>query len=383
MKNFHPTIGLDKMILSATSDVDFDVNYLLRYSYNATKNISITDELASSKSALLCQTSSGKDVTKIKIIDNTLFSDLSIYAVHTGYNRRKVCAKLTLSVTLYRGDSNLIPLNYLEYDFYIRKVLDYLAKEYHIFLSYECLRVHYMEINATIPMADVFYKYDRCFRLLFSLMPKTLSKLKIHRHKKKDIVDSYSRECQSYSVILYNKLRQLEAINKSICDISAPAIARLEYRLNADKLKNIIIGSNQQTRYWRDMQQQTIYSFLDIEYKKLRNTYLRWRNTKEKEIIKDLKKVSSEYPNDYHQRIIQRCLNAESLQDIPYILDLQQIFDAFPKIEKAAFQKNRSRTKRSFIRSCIDNNVFLDNHSEKMEELFQTIKLAIDNFSMM
>lgn len=307
-------------------------------------------------------------ITRIKIKDNTFFSDLIIGCTDAGCQLYEY-VYLTLTVSHAKG-CNLENMSCSEYDNYITRTLDYIQTEYGIILIPESMSIDYMEINCNIFLQNKFPAYSRVFRLLMSLFHNHMGKLdtydKITGSKNAE-GESYTRGNQSTEVIFYNKTQQLKDTGIPL-EENIPTILRIELKLKNKKKIKSVFG----TCRWKDMDDKKIAEYYHGEiYTQLSKKFDAWSDTRNKELKKLILASRKKSTKSWHHILMQEIRNKTELNMMPYILDIEQICDAFRQLPDP--HRNAGRAVKSLMNINVEDDIYKNHDIEKVHEILNCL----------
>lgn len=351
-------IGIDKIQLSNFRVLDIDFAYL-----SGLSNVDIYWD------------NTGL-VRKIIIKDNEIFNDL-VLGRFTGSNGWfTTYSHLTLSVKNVIG-TNLQSLSHQQYDDHIDSTLAYIQHVYHIVLDASEIKVDYLEIAATIALEHPFPSYQRPLRLIASFISRKTGKLNSVINDKSTgnasaVSETIMRSNKSFSVIIYDKTKQLYETNGTIVEDNGRLanLLRLELRLlQGAKIANVF-----GTRAWANITDAMIADYYWAQIQTLHHKYTLWMSDTSKKLRREIKKLKTEKPKTWHHILIASALDRESKTGVPYILDCTQILDALSCLPDR--HGNRSRTWHTILRTLasIPNCCLCNQDCDKMDEIFNKIE---------
>lgn len=364
-------IGLDKLQLYNIAVEELDISHLLNIPkveiQQATNGRQCRRHMPDSK----------KGIAKITIKDNDIFPDLTIGCANKSNGHPIEYVYLNLTIPDYNGN-NLIPWTVSEYNNYIQSVLSYIWFKYHISLDACCMKVKYLEINCNIPLEEDFCHYSRSYRLMLSLMNGHIGKLstyeRIKNNKKNNKSaqgESLKRGNKSMEVIFYDKLQELNDTGNNIDEIDTP-ILRIEYRL---KTKNKI-RNEFNSNLWRNFNDKKIADYFISQIRKEFSTKLnKWEMQRQKDLKRLIKLCRAKSSKAWHHLLMEEIRNKSENLGIPYILDIEQVYDAI----KSFTDKNRNRKVKSLGKIQVEDDVYKNHDLEKAYEVLQGTELAYQN----
>lgn len=320
-----------------------------------------------------------KWISKIKITVNDnmnmAFFDLIIGCSIYG-NKLSQYAYLDLHIPAAEG--NLVPWNKKQYDEYISKIVLYIYQQYHIMIGCNHMQIKYIEINCNIPLIYDFCRYARPIRLLITLMDNHLGKLGSYervsseKNTKKLKAESFFRGNKSMEVIFYDKQLQLNETKKDSDKIGTP-ILRIEYKLKTKQKINAAIG----TASWNEINDRLIADyFLAYSRKELSSRFQKWMEMRKKELVRLVKECRKNNSQRWHYDLMTVIRNRSEHAEIPFILDVEQVYEAVRMIP----DKNRSRKINSIGRILISkDDVYKNRDIEKAFEIISGIEQSYKN----
>lgn len=367
--NLIERIGIDKLQLSNFALADIDILKLSQM-----EQVEIKQSTNQSKLYKRHMPYTNAGITKIIVKDNQIFSDLIIGCTNDSNGIPIEYIYLTINVANAKG-YNLENMSYIEYDEYIKCVLDYIESEYGIILLNDYMKVNYIEINANIFLEQEFHNYNRVLKLLMSFFNKHLGKLSIYENfkcKEGTQAESYKRGNKSKEIIFYDKSQQIE-------DMKIPldknlSILRMELRLKDKK----IIKSAFKSNFWKDINNKKIIEYFDKEIlTQLLKKFETWQETRTKELKKMIVSFRKESTKNWHHLLMQDIRNKSELLMIPYILDIEQVCYSFRELPDP--NRNNSRSIKSLLNISIESDVYKNNDINKVFEIFN----ALESYSKM
>lgn len=365
-------IGVDKIQLSGFAIRSIDFQTLLQN--NKPVDINITTD--PSRKCLRHLPGTNEGVRKITIKDNQIFQELIIGCTNDSNGLPIEYCYLKITVDNAKK-CNLENMTYNEYTDYINSVLSYIEAEYGIILFTDYMKLDYMEINANILLEQEFTKYNRVFRLLMAQFDNHLGKLRTYSNlKEKDKKglqeESYTRGNKSKEIVFYDKTQELNNTGTPIEDNIS--VLRIELRLKTkDKIKSVF-GSN----FWDDLDDNKIVRYFHQEiYSYLIRKFEEWKKTREKELKKLIVNCKEKSTKIWHHLLMQEIRNRSESMMIPYVLDIEQVGDAFKKIPTT--NRNTSRALHSLLNIPVEDDVYKNNDISKVDELFT----ALENYAKM
>lgn len=355
-------IGLDKLELKNLFVWNLDIDYLTKL-----KNVKIRTTAKAGR--LPWDMPDGQGISQIKIADNEIFSDLVI-----GYSEKcgNVYVYLTLTIPKAKGN-NLEPFTYAEYDANIRAVAAYIASEYHITLGLDNMKVKSIEINTNIPLKYDFSAYDNPLRLLKTFFNR-LGKLYTFESCSDGELrgESYKRGNKSYDVVFYDKTKELKDTGKDYDNLDI-SILRIEYRLKTTQAVKRILGSE----FWSELNDEIISDYFKEKIDKLEKAFSEWQKVRHKNLRDMITKLRKENKNNWHWQLMREIENRSLKEGIPFILDVEQIYDAID-----SFKEKNSTRRRKMIESTetkMTKDVLFNHDLCKIREIFDGVAEAYNN----
>lgn len=351
-------IGLDKMKFSNLRVKNLDVGRL-----EPMKQAELT--YSASGRCIWHMPGTNAGIRKIVIKDNKVFSDLTIGCTTNSYGALIEYTYLTVTVTNAKG-CNLENMTYAEYSVYLENVLSYLETEYGITMDAGQMKVDYIEINANIFLQDSFSEYNRTLRL-FSWMFKNLGKLSSYAVKKGDsaVQETHRRGNKSREIIFYNKTAELRAEGISVDE----EILRIEIRLKTARVIKDAFGS----RHWKDLDDLKFTEYYHKQiYMELSDGLEGWQEKRQKDLKKLIKKCRKDSKRNWHHLLMETVRNKSEKNTVPYILDIEQIYDAFRLLPDP--NRNANRALKPFDNIEIADDVYKKNGIRKAYEILDTVR---------
>lgn len=364
-------IGLDKIRLSNLAIIDEIDFHKLKDGKN---NIEIQQTANSTRRCRRYMPDTHAGITKIIIKDNQIFQDLIVGCASDSNGFPIEYVYLTITVANVKG-CNLESMSYEEYSDYIESVFNYIAHQYGIALLYDSMKLDYVEINANILLNYDFSKYGRALKLLMSFFDNHLGKLNSYeklKARKGAQVESYKRGNKSKEIVFYDKTKELNDTGNDFDD-DVP-ILRIELRLK-DKKK---IKSDLGSCLWGEIDDTKIAECFHQEiYHKLSKKFEQWEEEREKELkrlILDCRKKSQKV---WHHLLMQEIRNKSESMMIPYILDIEQVCNAYRQLPDQ--NGNVSRSIKSLLNISIENDVYRNNDIDKCSEILNALESYIED----
>lgn len=358
----HAQIGIDKIRFGGFCIENWDIAYL--------------EELSRHNSSIKIATSIDGE-WQIEIADNYLFSDLIMGCRRHGCQMVEY-VYLTMSPTNVCGH-NQDNLLWSEYNACLGTVLEYIQTQYSICLGIKNLNVKMMEINCNIPLDGAYVGYDRVIRLLMSFLPKHLrnSQPYASRRVTENSSPSYLHSNNSMSVKIYNKTAQMRAKFPNLPELGEDYdVMRIEISLDSSEKIESSLGSN----LWSELSDTAIADYYHrYIIETMQRKYQQWHQKRQCELVRLLRKNRREHPKDWHHLTMQHIRNQSELAGVPYILDIEQVAEAYKQLPDK--HRNRSRAIRSLLEIPIEDDLYKHQDREKVREIF-THLLSSDQSSM-
>lgn len=352
-------IGLDMIKLSGLAVAEIDIPKLAQ-----DRRVDISLAHNSSRKCKRHMPGTDVGIAKITVKDNMIFSDLIIGCADTGSGAPIEYAYLTLAVSDAKG-CNLENMSYQEYDDYIACTLWYIKEEYDIVLMDGLMKIDYMEINSNIFLAGRFQTYNRVSRLFMSFFNNHMGKLNTYEkitNVKTAEGESFTRGNQSTEVTIYDKTKQLEDTGSPL-DENIP-IMRIELKLKNKKKIQSAFGSC----YWKDIDDKKIAGYYHREiYTQLSKKLNTWLDTRNKELKKLILASRKKSKKSWNHILMQEIRNKSEMHMIPYILDIEQVCNAFRQLPDP--HRNAGRSIRSLINISVDEDIYKNHDIDKASEI--------------
>lgn len=349
-------IGLDRIVLYGFAIEDKDFEHLM--------------ELSKETGMIDINASYADDSWYIKIKDNDVFGDLILGRRMHG-NRLIEYAYLSLTPTNAYGH-NWDNMSWSEYDTYLEVVLQYIADQYHICLSTANMKIRGMEINCNIPLRGPYADYDRPIRLLMSLLPMHLgySQSYTSRRKSTDLSPTYLHGNKSTSLKIYNKTAQMRNHHPNADAPQEPDcnqdIMRIELSLDTPEKIKSALGTN----LWSDLNDFTITDYFGrCIVDTLHRKYAQWYTRRRCELTKLIRTMRRDHPKNWHHLTMQHIRNCSEMDGIPYILDIEQVAEAYRQLPDK--NRNRTRAVRALMGIHIENDRYHHHDCEKIHEILE------------
>lgn len=195
---------------------------------------------------------------------------------------------------------------------------------------------------------------------------RTYSNLK-NKDKKGLQEESYTRGNNSKEIVFYDKTQELKDSDTPFED-DMP-ILRIELRLKTGAK----IKSTFETRLWNDLDDKKIVEHFHQEiYSHLSKKFEEWEGTRKKELKKLIVKCRKESTKVWHHLVMQEIRNKSESMMIPYVLDIEQVCNAFKELPDP--NRNATRSIKSLLNISIENDIYRNNDTDKVREVFNALK---------
>lgn len=346
-------IGIDRIKFGGFSINSMDIDYL--------------EELSQQNRCIKISSSSIDGEWRIGIADNYLFVDLVLGCRIHGC-RMVEYTYLTMSPTNICGH-NQENLLWSEFNACLNTVLEYIQAQYRICLESKNLKVKMMEINCNIPLNEAYGDYDRAIRLLMSFLPKHLrySQSYTNRQSAENATPSYLHSNNSMGVKIYNKTAQIRSKFPDIPELAEKFdVLRIEISLDTSEKIESALGSN----HWSEISDNAITDYYQrYIIDTLQRKYRKWHKTRQTELLRILRKNRREHPKNWHHLTMQHIRNQSEMMGVPYILDIEQVADAYKLLPDN--HRNHSRAIRALLEIPIENDLYHRQDREKIREIFE------------
>lgn len=348
----HTQIGIDKIKFSGFMITYLDTAYL--------------EELSRQNGSIQISSTTIDGERRIEIADNYLFSDLIMGCRWHGCQLIEY-VYLTMSPTNVCGH-NQDNLLWSEYNACLGTVLEYIQRQYHICLGTNHLKVKMMEINCNIPLDGAYVDYDRVIRLLMSFLPKHLRNSQPYASRRiiGNSSPSYLHSNNSMGVKIYNKTAQMRAKFPDFPELEEDCdIMRIEISLDSPEKIASSLGSN----LWSELSDTAIADYYHrYIIDTMQRRYQQWHQKRQSELIRLLRRNRREHPKDWHHLTMQHIRNQSEIAGVPYILDIEQVAEAYKQLPDK--HRNRSRAIRSLLEIPIEDDLYKHQDREKVREIF-------------
>lgn len=362
-------IGLDKIRLSnlaIVGEIDFNT---LEQDGNI---IEINQTTNAKRRCRRYRPGTNAGITKIIVKDNQIFSDLIIGCANDSNGLPIEYVYLSITVANIKG-CNLENMSHDEYSDYIESVMDYIAHQYGIVLLYDSMKLDYVEINANILLNQDFPKYGRVLKLLMSMFDNHLGKLNSYeklKSKEGAQAESYKRGNKSKEVVFYDKAQELKDTCNALDD-DIP-ILRIELRLKDKKKIKAVFGSC----LWGEIDDTRIAECFNQEiYSQLSKKFEEWEEKRGRELKKLIVNCRKKSKKIWHHLLMQEIRNKSESMMIPYILDIEQVCNAYKELPDT--NRNANRSIKSLLNIPIENDIYRNNDMDKCFEILNALESYI------
>jgi len=356
IEKFVEKIGLDRTVVSGFRIIKIDFKKLFMHD-----NV-VFDAAGES----LYWLEDGNGFRWLKISDHKLFGVL-----RAGVKKTKGMKQDFTRLDIMVGDSiqgNLQNKSVNEYREIIDTVFRYLGDEYGIFVDLSPLKFSEMEINCTFALEKEFYQYHRVLQLMMFLLPKNYRKIMqvsdVNYHQYRIETETCYRGNSSMQVKIYDKQKHLE---QTVSFRTDPHLMRIEFILKKPQKIKEAFSSNS---VW-ELTDDKLQDFYYCQFLRLFETpYRKWQIMNGK-MLRDM--IDIHKRNNiklWKSNLLAECSNREQLDQIPMLLDINDLLVEVRKLEKG---NHFNRVARGFLRICESHNVYLQNDSKKIEEIIGKI----------
>ena len=356
IEKFVEKIGLDRTVVSGFRIIKIDYKKLFGHD-------NVVFDAAGEN---LYWLEDGNGFRWLKISDHKLFGVLRA-GVKISKRVKQDFARLDIMV----GDSlqgNLQNKSVSEYKDIIEKTFRYLGDEYGIYVDLSLLKFSEMEINCTFVLQKEFYQYHRVLQLMMFLLPKNYKKiiqvLGVNSHQCRLESETYYRGNSSMQVKIYDKQKHLEQTVPVTPDLP---LMRIEFILKKSQKIKEVFSSNS---VW-ELTDEKLNDFYYRQFLRLFEApYRKWQIMNGK-MLRD--KIDIHKGNNiklWKSNLLAECSNREQLDQIPMLLDINDLLVQVRKQEKG---HHFSRVAKGILGACESNEVYLQNDSLKIEEIINKI----------
>lgn len=352
-------IGIDKMVVTGFRILSIRLDVLKKH-----PNVTMDKD-----GELTYQLEDGNSFRWLKINDNRMFGTLCAGTKVYPYSKRDY-EKLEITIN-DPGTGNLQNMTLCEYKSRVNKIFSYLYEEYGIRVETDNVKISQLEINCTFPIKEPFYKYHRVLRLMMFNLPDYYQKvMEVSKKNKEDArleQETFYRGNKSMEIKIYDKARQLEEIKGIPCDCS---LMRIEFVLkNAKKVKEVF-----KTNVLEEIQDGQISRYYMKQFHKLfEKRYHLWKENNRMCLQKMIIEHKAGSRKCWQRNLLNACRNYEQRDRVPLLLDINDLLEEIKKEEK---QGHFKRIKASVLQKCEKDDVYLQNDTEKIQEIFTKINEA-------
>ena len=353
-------IGIDRTVVAGFRIVEIDFEKLKQH-----HNVSIEKE---GKFTYLLNNG---EFCKLEIKDHVMFGVL-----RAGVKRLKGVKQDYATMDIMIGNAeqgNLQNQTVLEYHEKLIQVFWYLYEEYGVLIDATLLKFKELEVNCTFKIKEEFHKYHRPLRLLMFNLPKTYKKLgqvqAINEEEKRLETETFWRGNGSIEVKIYNKQRQLEETGKVV---AAGNIMRIEFKFKTTaKIKGVLKSAS----VW-DLTDEKIIRLYRREFQRaFEKKYNSWKKSNGKELRNKVIQHKQKAIRYWQSNLLRECSNMEQITQVPVLLDVNDLMIQIKKLETGG---HFSRVRAGILKQCSYNDVFLQNDSAKVEEIFNAVAKSCD-----
>lgn len=282
------------------------------------------------------------------------------------YGRNKLTGNYygKLEISVYgKSNHNLDGWTIDELKNHIEKIQKYL-EEMGIIVDFQFLKVKRIEINKTIMLEGECYHYHRVLKQIIKLLPKNLQHT---QYIYNDDAQNYTYYSGSNSVELkiYNKTGQLEKIFNILVDENY-----LRFEIVLSGYETIV--NSLKTNLLLEITQEEINNyFISFINDNVIKTHDKWINASQNQIIKIIKQ-KQKVRNTWDE-VLEVLLNYEISNDIPLLLDYENLINLLDKIKFKNKQTKYKAKKR--IKEIVNKNapIFNQNDTKKYVEIIEKL----------
>ena len=110
-------------------------------------------------------------------------------------------------------------------------------------------------------------------------------------------------------------------------------------------------------------------------YHQLSKKFERWEEEREKELKRLILNCRKKSQKVWHHLLMQEIRNRSALMMIPYILDIEQVCNAYRELPDPS--RNANRSIKSLLNIPIENDIYRNNDIDKVFEILDTIESYI------
>lgn len=282
------------------------------------------------------------------------------------YGRNKLTGNYygKLEISVYgKSNHNLDGWTIDELKNHIEKIQKYL-EEMGIIVDFQFLKVKRIEINKTIMLEGECYQYHRVLKQIIKLLPKNLQHTQyIYNDDEKNY--TYYSGSNSTELKIYNKTGQLE---KSFNILLEKNYLRFEIVLSGYET----IVNSLKTNLLLEITQEEINNyFISFINNNVIKTHNDWIEKTQKQIIKIIKQ-KQKVRNTWDE-VIEIILNYEIVNDIPLLLDYDNLLNLLDKI-KFKNKQSKYKAKKRIQEIVIKNAPILnENDTKKYVEIIEKL----------
>ena len=349
-------IGLDRVVIGNFRIINIDFNKLL---FNS--NVMLEKE-----GDFVYLLENGEGFRNLKICDHEMFGELWAGTKKT-FAMKQDFSRMDISVSNFYT-CNLKNVSVEEFKQNLIEIFEYLYRRYGISVCLDNLKIRQLEINTTFKLKSTFYQYHRALKLLMFNLPKTYQKsrsiCKIDKEKQRMESETFYRGNSMMEIKIYDKKKQLEeSKNLKLND----EYMRIEIVLKkTQKVKEVF-----KSEFLEDLTNEQIVEFYYGQFKKLfEKPYRKWqRENREKLRQMILKHKGTKHPS-WMNNLIRECCNIEQRDQVPFLLDVRDLFEEIKKQDKYGRYK---RVIQSFNKNKVSGDVYYQNDAEKIEEIIKNV----------
>ena len=360
---FISRIGIDRTVVSNFRITEIDFERLLMH-----ENVTVD---AGVEHGYVLE--DGSSFRFLKIADGRHFGVMCA-GVKVMKHMKQEYSRLDITVGS-ESQGNLQSRNVAEYFEKISLVFQYLREQYGVVVELSELKFSEIEINCTIPIEEEFHKYHRPLRLLMFNLPKCFKKLgqigDVNKQKASIETETFYRGHKTTEIKIYDKKRQLQQVKKVDLDTE---YMRIEISLkNRAKIKEVF-----GTALVKDLTDEKVNRFFIRQFERLFvKSYRKWEIQNERVLRKLIQEHKEKNIKFWKVNLLRECSNVEQCSQIPILLDVGDLLAEVKKLEKHGHYK---RVAEGFLALCEENDVYLQKDSDKIEEIFEKVYGAYDEY---
>ena len=274
-----------------------------------------------------------------------------------------------------KSQGNLQNMTVAEYQRMIKRIFQYLYEEYGITVNLQNLKFSEMEINCTFELKEEFYKYHRVLRLMMFNLPKSFKKLGqisgINKKEQRLESETYYRGNSSTEVKIYDKKKHLE---QTIQFRLKENIMRIEFILKkSQKIKEVF-----KSTLVSDLTDEKINQFYYQQFTRLfEKPYRKWQIKNGNQLKNMIPYHKGKNKRYWKSNLLRECSNKEQLDQIPLLLDVKDLLAQAKALDKDGHYQ---RVAKGILEQCNYNDVYLQNDSDKAEEIIIRVHEAYENY---